>query len=145
MDRTSVYAYLVFQGNTDFPLETVTQCLCVQPTSTWRVGDKVHPDKPDYPLRRFYTCWKYKSDTLETLDVEDALVPLFKAFHSKTTIINQLKKELNLDVRIRIVLQVYDGYTPGLVIKPEFSAFASTIDTLIDVDMYVYPFVESEE
>lgn len=39
-----------------------------------------------------------------------------------------------------------NGRTPGLVISPQFSRFASSVDALIDIDMYVYPFSgEGEE
>ena len=38
-----------------------------------------------------------------------------------------------------------DGYTPGLVILPEFSRFASSINAFIDIDMYVESYNEPEE
>lgn len=63
---------------------------------------------------------------------------------SKTDTINQLKKELSLNVQIELVITMIDGYTPGLVISPEFSSFAAAIDAYIDIDMYVYPFSEPE-
>ncbi|WP_235617244.1 DUF4279 domain-containing protein [Lysinibacillus mangiferihumi] len=61
----------------------------MQPTRTWKVGEKVLPDKP---FERFYTCWIYKIDQLETLVVEDVLDPLYNLFNPKVEIINQLKQ-----------------------------------------------------
>lgn len=144
MEKTTVYAYVSFTGNenvVDFPLEVLTERLGVQPTETWRVGDKVNIN---YSRVRSFTCWKYESETLETLDVDDVLLPILNVFQSKTVIINQLKKELNLDVQIELVITMIDGYTPGLVISPEFSSFAAAIDAYIDIDMYVRPFSEPE-
>ncbi|MBD8027201.1 DUF4279 domain-containing protein [Ureibacillus sp. Re31] len=144
MEKTTLYAYVSFIGNenvVDFPLEVLTERLGVQPTETWRVGDKVNIN---YSRVRSFTCWKYESETLETLDVDDVLLPILNVFQSKTVIINQLKKELNLDVRIELVIAMIDGYTPGLVISPEFSSFAAAIDAYIDIDMYVRPFSEPE-
>ncbi|MCM3721521.1 DUF4279 domain-containing protein [Solibacillus isronensis] len=43
------------------------------------------------------------------------------------------------------MITMHDGQTPGLVISPEFSQFDSDINAFIDIDMYVYPYSESEE
>lgn len=100
MEKTTLYAYVSFTGNEDvddFPLEVLTERLGLQPTETWRVGDKVNIN---HSRIRSFTCWKYESEILETLDVNDVLLPILNVFQSKTDIINQLKTELNLDVRL---------------------------------------------
>lgn len=143
MEKTTLYAYISFTRNDDvddFPLEVVTEPLEVQPTETWRIGDKIN----NHHVRSF-TCWKYESETLETLDSDDVLLPILNVFQSKTDTINQLKKELNLNVQIELVITMIDGYTPGLAISPEFSRFAAGINALIDIDMYVHSFSEPEE
>lgn len=142
MAQTSLYAYIALQGNDDFPLEVVTERLVIQPTRTWKVGEKVHPNKP---LERLYTCWIYQIDQLETLVVEDVLDPLYNIFHPKVESINQLKQQFDLTVQIELVIEMENGHTPGLVISPEFSRFASSLDALIDIDMYVYPFSENDD
>lgn len=144
MGKTTLYAYVSFTGKDDiedFPLEVLTERLGIQPTETWRVGDKLNINHSSV---RSFTCWKYESKTLETLDVDDVLLPILYVFQSKTDTINQLKKELNLNVQIELVITMIDGYTPSLVISPEFSSFAAAIDAYIDIDMYVYPFSEPE-
>lgn len=143
MEKTTLYAYIRLVGNEDvddFPLEIVTNRLNVQPTKTLRMGDKIN----NFRVRSF-TSWNYESETLETLDSEDVLRPILNVFKSKTDTINQLKKELNLNVQIYIVITMIDGYTPGLTIFPEFSKFAAAINAFIGIDMYVYPFNEPEE
>lgn len=142
MEKTSIYAYIKFMGNNDFPLEALTESLGVKPTSTWKVGDRVNKHTP---LERFYTCWKYESEKLETLDPEDVLRPLLDLFKLKVDIINQLKEQLDLEVQIELVIEIKNGQTPSLVIYPELSDFAAAINALIDIDMYVYTFSESEE
>ena len=145
MDKTTMYAYISFTGNDDvydFPLEDVTEQLNVQPTRTWKAGDRVNEVTSRL---HFFTCWKYESKTLETLDSDDVLLPILNAFNSKIDTINQLKQQLNLYVKIYIVISMFDGQSPGLYISPEFSRFAGTIDAMIGIDMYVYPFAESEE
>lgn len=140
-EQTALYAYIKFTGNDDFPLDTVTESLGVQPTSTWKVGDRVNTHTP---LERFYTCWKYETEKLETLVVEEVLDPLLETFGSKVDIINNLKERLNLNVQIALVITMENGRTPGLVIWPEFSRFASSINAFIDIDMYVGAFSEDE-
>jgi len=135
MGQTSAYAYIKLWGNDDFPLHVVTERLGIEPTNIWKVGEKVHPDKP---LERFYTCWKYKIGPLETLVIEDVLDPLHNIFHSKVAIINQLKQQYDLSVKIALVIEMENGHAPGLVISPEFSRFVSSLDAPIDVDMYIF-------
>lgn len=145
MNKSSLYAYIQFIGNVDFPLDVVTERLSVQPTKTGKVGERVMPDYPINKLVHRGTSWRYEIDTIETLDSTEVLHPLLEIFQSKTETINKLKDEFNLDVILALVIQIYDGQTPGLVVDPEFSKFASEIKAFLDIDMYVYPFIELEE
>ena len=145
MDKTSLYAYILFSGNDDFPLDVFTERLGVQPTKTWKVGERVKPNDPKNQKLRSYTAWHFEIETKESLDTEDVLRPLLEVFQSKTETINQLKEELILDVSLELVINIYDGYTPGLVIFPEFSKFAAEINACLDVDMYVSSFNEPDE
>ena len=143
MEKTNLYAYIHFTGKDDiydFPVEAVTDILGVQPTTILRMGDRIN-DKH----KCSFTSWKYESGTIETLNTDDALLPLLNIFQYKTDTINRIKEELNLNVRIELVITMINGYTPGLTISPEFSKFASAINASIGIDMYVYPFSEPEE
>ncbi|WP_339171585.1 DUF4279 domain-containing protein [Solibacillus sp. FSL R5-0691] len=143
MDKTSLYAYISFTGKEDvddFPVEVVTEMLGVKPTRILRMGERINDVRT-----RSFTSWQYESETLETLDVDDVLLPILNVFQEKTDSINCIKKELNLNVKVALVITMIDGFTPGLVIYPEFSKFASDINAFIDIDMYVYPFSEPEQ
>lgn len=143
MDKTSLYAYISFTGKDDvddFPVEVVTEMLGIKPTRILRMGERINDVRT-----RSFTSWQYESETLETLDVDDVLLPILNVFEEKTDSINRIKKELNLNVKVALVITMIDGFTPGLVIYPEFSKFASDINAFIDIDMYVYPFSEPEE
>ncbi|WP_230874956.1 DUF4279 domain-containing protein [Lysinibacillus cavernae] len=140
--KTTQYAYLLISGNDDFSLEVVTQRLGILPTATWKIGDSVQPNNPRNLLEHSYTGWKYESAALETLETQEVLHPLLEVFQSKIDIINQLKEELTLDVQMELVIQIYDGHTPGLVIYPAFSKFLSEINAFLDIDMYAYSYDE---
>ena len=142
MEQTTLHAYIKFTGNDDFPIDVLTESLAVQPTTTWKVGDRVNAHTP---LERFYTCWKYESEKVETLDLEEVLRPIVDTFKYKVDTINQLKAQLDLNVQIALVIVIENGHTPGLVISPECSRFASAIDAFIDIDMYVNPFTTNGE
>lgn len=141
MERTSLYAYMQFSGNDDFPLQALTDSLGVQPTKTWQVGDRVNNHSP---LKRFYTCWMYQTEKKETLVVEEVLDPIYELFEPKIQTINELKKRFNLNVQLELVIEIENGHTPGLVISPAFSRFAGSIDAFLDIDMYVYAFSEED-
>ncbi|AMO85407.1 hypothetical protein B857_02664 [Solibacillus isronensis B3W22] len=143
MEKTSLYAYISFTGKNDvedFPVEVVTDMLGVQPTTIFRMGERINDVRT-----RSFTSWQYESETIETLDTDDVLFPILNVFQYKTDTINQIKEELNLNIQIELVITMINGYTPGLVISPEFSRFASTINASIGIDMYVYPFSDAEE
>ena len=145
MEKTNLYAYICFVGNDDiddFPTEVVTEMLGVEPTAILRMGDRINDKRT---RSRSFTSWEYKSEVLETLEVDDVLLPILNVFQDKTDTINQIKEKFNLNAIIRLVITMIDGRTPGFVISPEFSKFASSINAFIDIDMYVYSFSEPEE
>lgn len=94
---------------------------------------------------RSFTSWQYESQTLETLDVEDVLLPILNVFQDKTDLINRVKEELNLNVRVYLVINIVNGHTPGMTISPELSKLLSSIDAPLGIDMHVYSFSELEE
>ena len=140
MEKTSFYAYIALNGKEfdDYSLETVTEILGLQPTETWKLGERVYPNKPNNPLERTYTCWKFKTDKIETLDSEDVLRPILDIFESKISQVNQLKSKFNLKVSLAVVSEVYDGEIPAFVIYPNFSRFLVAIDAWIEFDTYVF-------
>ena len=144
MEKTRLYAYIAFEGNDDFPLEVVTTRLHVAPTQTWKLGDRIAPGHPINKRERAYTTWKYAIDK-ETGDSDEVLCPLLEVFQGKTHIINELTEELDVDVRLQLVVYIYDGYTPGLYIHPAFSQFAAAIDARLDIDMYAFSYREPVE
>ncbi|WP_274310461.1 DUF4279 domain-containing protein [Solibacillus daqui] len=81
----------------------------------------------------------------KNVNLHDVLLPILNVFQYKTDTINRIKEELNLNVRIELVITMINGYTPGLTISPEFSRFASATNASIGIDIYVYPFSEPEE
>ncbi|WP_332645876.1 hypothetical protein [Lysinibacillus sp. 54212] len=42
------------------------------------------------------------------------------------------------------MINIHDGQQSGLTIYPEFSRFAVEINAILDVDMYIFPFIDEE-
>ncbi|WP_253896143.1 DUF4279 domain-containing protein [Solibacillus sp. R5-41] len=81
MSKTSLFAYILFSGNDDSPLDVVTERLGVQPTKTWKMGGRVNPNHPINHRIRSYTGWRFEIDTEESLDTDDVLCPLLNVFN----------------------------------------------------------------
>lgn len=147
MEKTNAYAYISFVSNSDFdddfPLEIVSERLRVIPTKTRKKGEQT-PYKPPLTHYRF-TSWEYGTDNTITLDVNDVLMPVIDMLEPRIEDIILLKKEWNLRADIHIVIQIYDGFTPGLGIEARASRVAAAIDAYIDIDLYVSPFEEQDD
>ena len=139
MEKTKVLAYLAFTGNDDFPLEVFTKTLQVEPSEMWKMGEPVIHSP--FPRTRKFTMWQYGVEK-ETVNVDDVLMPVIHRFESKEELIVNLIRQYNVGLRISIVIQIYDGLTPGFVINPEASAFATAIGANFDIDLYAYPYCE---
>ena len=56
---------------------------------------------------------------------------LYNLFNRKVDIINKIREQYDLFVKIALVIEMENGRTP------EFSRFTSSLDAMIDIDMYV--------
>ena len=63
---------------------------------------------------------------------------ILEVFQSKEEVINQLKKNFNLEISLAVVSEVYNGEMPALVLHPEFSRFLAAIDARLEFDTYVF-------
>ena len=89
--------YLCFSFDEEyFDTEKITEELNIQPTS---IMIKKEP-KPKS------TAWIYRIDAGNEIDLEKYLDKLIDLFEPKIDIINQLKKEFNLDTRIQFVIDI---------------------------------------
>ena len=138
--NTRVMAYLHIASFYDFPVHKVTELLGIQPTET-RVKGELGENQ--FPHR--YTSWKYSSGYQETLEVDKVLMEVLEPFENKVQEILAVKEKYQVDTVIQLVIEIYDGRTPGLVIDPRVSKFGGDIGANIDIDLYAFPYVESDE
>jgi hypothetical protein len=141
-NKTSIEVYIEFvklEPGLDFSLTTVTDKLGITPTDTEKIGQWANS------LRQYrFTSWKYSTGLVETLDFEMLIEQIVDTFKDKSNIIKELKNELGLGTVIRVVTYVVEGRSPGYSFPVDVMKFAVSIDTLIEIDDYVYGFVEEE-
>ncbi|SDZ05956.1 protein of unknown function [Evansella caseinilytica] len=140
--KTSIEVYIDFikhEPDWDFPLSTVTDKLGIFPTDTEKNGEWANPRR-----QYSFTSWKYSTGVIETCDFEMVIEKIVDTFKDKVDIINELKRELGIEAAIRAVTHVVDGMSPAYVLPVEVMKFAVSIDAFIDIDEYVYGFVEED-
>lgn len=142
MEKTRVQAYFKLSNDDDFPLDEVTKRLNTKPSETTKAGEPL----PLNSARHYYTTtWKYGLGYMETLDVDEVLMPVIEKFESKVNDILRLKKEYNLVARFAIVIEIHNGLSPGLAIYTRASKLAAEIGAIFDIDLYAYPYNDLEE
>ncbi|MFD2045035.1 DUF4279 domain-containing protein [Ornithinibacillus salinisoli] len=140
--KTSIEIYLNFrkhEPNWDFSLFAISEKLGITPTDTKKVGEWNTPKR-----RSTFTEWIYSTGAIETIDFEMGLEKIVDTFKDKVDTINEIKKELGVETSICAVTHVIDGNSPGYSFPVEVMKFAVSIDTFIEIDEYVYGFVEND-
>lgn len=126
--RCNNYIYFSFVA-TVFDTEMVTKKMGITPTS---LMIKSHPVPKS-------TAWKYKIEAGESLDLETTLETLINMFEKKVEVINQLKKEYNLNTKLQIVIDIDinpEASTPYFGLNKRTVDFLGNTKTEVDFDLY---------
>lgn len=146
LEKTRAMAYFALYGfeehQGDFLLEEVTNKIGIEPTYTTKIGDPL----PNHSNRTYLsTSWNYETDYIETLDVDEVLLPVIHTLKPKVKEIQYLIKAYQLHPKISIVIEIKDGHTPGLVISTESCQFAAEIGANVEIDLYASPYTVEDE
>ena len=139
MEKTKVMVYFNIKGD-DFPLETVTELLGITPTNTMKKGELGSPEHPPYR----FTSWSYGTDYEETLDIDNQLLPVLKAFKGKIDVINDIQSTYDTKCSIVIVPEIYDGRSPGFLFEKDTIEFAYRVNASIEIDLYAMPYSDDD-
>ena len=144
MEQTQVMVYFSMFAN-EFPLDAVTKQLGIEPTESYKKGDIIKKISPTENHVRSYTCWKLSTGYQESLDVGEQMDMIIDQIGDKSAIINDLKRQFELDCRFTIVIKMNNGYTPGLYLDQSIIAFANSINADFDMDLYANAYDEVAE
>ncbi|MCG3420938.1 DUF4279 domain-containing protein [Oceanobacillus jordanicus] len=142
MERTKVRVYFSLFGDT-FPLDYVTVKLDITPSTTYTKGDTI-THLPTVLVRQ-ETCWELDTGYQESLDVNDQLQKILAQLQNKVFLINEIKMNYSVECKIFIVAEIEDGDTPAIYLDRDIIRFASIIEAEFDIDLYAYPYEESND
>jgi len=122
--------YLYFSFDSEFfDTDVVSKKLGIEPTSLM-IKKETAPKS---------TAWKYKIEVGKEIDLETPLEKLIDIFEPKIEVINQLKRDLNLETRLQFVIDIDinpDASTPYFELNKRTIDFLSKTDSEVDFDLY---------
>ena len=133
--KTNIYLEFCIMGEIFNP-EDISKSLLITPSNTWNKGDPINSGVIQRGTRK-YCNWAYKTDAIETLDV-NTVIDIFQSnFSDKVNNLIELNNRYELTFSIDIVVDVEGKEVPSLCFEGFIVDFASTIGARIDVDMYI--------
>lgn len=130
--HTNIRAILSIMGEY-FDVQKITDALEVTPSCTWNKGEFIR----DSGKKRTYTAWIYKTEIIETLDINASVMQIGELFYSKADNLVRLRKQYELDISIDFVIVIKNEEPPAIYFEPDFISFAAKIGAKFDVDTYI--------
>ena len=141
METHRTYVYFALTGD-DFNPEVITSKLEIQPTRTWKKGDK-----GKYKPILEYACWELSTKIgAEYIDIDKLVDEIIDKLFDKIHIINELKLQLHLNSILEIILYVDTNEkqtTPALGHNHKVIEFLYKTNTATDVDIYRFTSIEN--
>lgn len=142
METHNSYVYFALTGD-DFDTDKVTSSLGITPTDSWRKGDKGQFK----PILEF-ACWRMSTDKfLQNLQIDILVNEIVSKLFEKIGIINDLKRQFQLDSVLEIVLYIdtnEDNSTPVLGHDLRTIEFLYRTGTTTDVDIHRFNSAKNE-
>ncbi|WP_028595290.1 DUF4279 domain-containing protein [Paenibacillus assamensis] len=142
MEKTNVRACFSLYGD-EFPLEYVTEKIGLKPSMGYRKGDLIsakQSDKLGITIQRKETAWQLETNYEESLDVDNQLSKIIDILHGKREVINEIRKDFELECRLDIVIIMEKGYTPAFSLNRKVIDFIHFIQAEIEIDLYANPY-----
>ena len=130
--HTNIRASLRIKGEY-FDVQKITDALGVTPSCTWNKGEFIR----DSGKKRTYTAWIYKTEIIETLDINASVKQIGELFYSKVDNLVGLRKQYELDISIDFVIVIENEEPPAKNLDTDFIRFAAKIGAQFDVDTYI--------
>ena len=134
METGNSYVYFALKGDS-FDTVEVTNRLGINPTDSWRKGDKGF-----YKSTVEFAMWRLSTDKgKEYIQIDNLVDEIVSQLYDKIEIINDLKKQFKLDSVLEIVLYIdtnKDNSTPALGHDLKTIEFLYRTSTTTDIDIY---------
>ncbi|GET34637.1 hypothetical protein PbJCM13498_35000 [Prolixibacter bellariivorans] len=134
METGNSYVYFALKGD-NFDTDEVTNRLGIEPTDSWRQGEK-----GKYKSAVEFASWKLTAAKgKEYLQIDNLVDEIVSLLYDKIEIINDLKRQFELDSVVEIVLYIdtnEDASMPSLGHDLKTIEFLYRTQTKTDVDIY---------
>ena len=134
METGSSYVYFALTGD-NFDTGEVTSRIGISPTDSWRKGDK-----GKYKPVLEFASWRLSTDKgKEYIQIDNLVDEIVSKLYDKIEIINDLKRQFQLDSVLEIVLYIdtnEDNSTPALGHDLRTIEFLYRTGSTTDVDIY---------
>jgi len=142
METGSSYVYFALTGD-NFDTDEVTNRIGISPTDSWRKGDK-----GKYKPILEFASWRLSTDKgQEYMQIDKLVDEIVSKLFDKIEIINDLKRQFQLDSVLEIVLYIdtnEDNSTPALGHDLKTIEFLYRTQTKTDVDIYRFNSASNE-
>jgi len=121
----------------DFNPADITKRMGIVPDGTMKKGDERRTATGVYGT---YTrsSWNACQQEEPPMDAEAQCLAIVRALRGKIPILQQIKKEINVDFLIVIVPEIYGEEEPFMHFNQEIISFCHATGTEISIDMYVF-------
>lgn len=116
----------------EFNPNVITEKLELEPTEQYMKGEK---NKRNFERKE--TCWSISTDYIETLYISELIDELLYKLSSKKDILIHLKKEINLEFKFFIVINIENNIKPAIYLDKRIIEFANAIEAEFDFDLYI--------
>jgi hypothetical protein len=126
--------WLILKGS-DIDFAAVTAILGVQPTVTWRLGDRVGNSL----VRRKYDAWVLSIPGIDTFEIEDAIKGLLNHLGDAVEQVRSACSELGLSATVFCGVDFVENRTPAVVLENELLQIIVSMGAAVEVDLIMLP------
>ena len=149
VQRAYLYLGEAEKGSATFDPDDVTRLVGLEPTETWRRGDR----HPRMPRRRQSSRWKHEPARQSTFFTEEVVTALLDVIEPCAAGIAEARETLHLRAGINVVIEmrgVRDPDDGGVILSTAAITYsAQTVRRLAQLDLYIdhdqYVFLPDQE
>ena len=112
--------------------DIITQALGIQPTYTWRAGERV----PNSLVRYKHDGWSLTNGPVESLDVQEVARPLLTSLLPLVDTLADLTEQLGVEAELAYTVRM-GGEVPAIHFDREMLGAINQLQAEVDIDLYL--------
>ncbi len=130
--NTKIQGYLsIFADH--FDVSQFNKEINIYPSKYWYIGDSIKGSK----AIRKESCWEFSTPSIETIFFSDVSKIILSKFKNKVYIIKEYIEKNKVNVKLYVILEIWDDQTPSMHFDKEFIDFLHEINAVVNFDIYV--------